>query len=92
MDGNPHPSNLFCFFREKRSWWKSEIYECYYSKYKSDLGRLHSIVEFIKKFFFAQLHVIEVGSPPAGNQPFPKKAVDVPYTAETANDFPVSMQ
>ncbi|KAK5978948.1 hypothetical protein GCK32_022573, partial [Trichostrongylus colubriformis] len=37
-------------------------------------------------------HVIEVGTPPAGNEPFPKKAADVPYTAETANDFPVSIQ
>ncbi|XGW13703.1 hypothetical protein V3C99_000207 [Haemonchus contortus] len=60
MDGNPHPSNLFCF------------------SVKNEAG--------------GKLHVIEVGSPPAGNQPFPKKAVDVPYTAETANDFPVSMQ
>ncbi|PAV87121.1 hypothetical protein WR25_08711 [Diploscapter pachys] len=39
-----------------------------------------------------KLHIIEVGNVPTGNQPFPKKNVDVPYTAETAADFPVSMQ
>ncbi|CAD6192939.1 unnamed protein product [Caenorhabditis auriculariae] len=39
-----------------------------------------------------KLHIIEVGQPPAGNQPFSKKNVEVPYTAETAADFPVSMQ
>lgn len=39
-----------------------------------------------------KLHIIEVGSPKQGNQPFQKKAVDVPYSADTAGDFPVSMQ
>ncbi|GMS88450.1 hypothetical protein PENTCL1PPCAC_10625, partial [Pristionchus entomophagus] len=39
-----------------------------------------------------KLHMIEVGAPAAGNQPYPKKSVDVPYSAELAADFPVSMQ
>lgn len=60
VDGNPHPSNLFCF------------------SVKTDNG--------------GKLHIIEVGTPPAGNTPFQKKNVDVPYTPDTAGDFPVSMQ
>lgn len=43
-------------------------------------------------FFFTQLHIIEVGTPPTGNQPFPKKAVDVFFPPEAQNDFPVAMQ
>ena len=39
-----------------------------------------------------QLHIIEVGQPAAGNQPFTKKAVDVYFPAEAASDFPVAMQ
>lgn len=39
-----------------------------------------------------KLHVIEVGQPPQGNQPFPKKAVDVFFPPEAQNDFPVAMQ
>ncbi|KAK7088574.1 clathrin heavy chain 1 [Littorina saxatilis] len=39
-----------------------------------------------------KLHVIEVGSPPTGNQPFTKKAVDVFFPVEAQNDFPVAMQ
>ncbi|KAI8442060.1 hypothetical protein MSG28_005699 [Choristoneura fumiferana] len=39
-----------------------------------------------------KLHVIEVGQTPAGNQPFPKKAVDVFFPTEAQNDFPVAMQ
>ncbi|XP_041347911.1 clathrin heavy chain 1 isoform X2 [Gigantopelta aegis] len=39
-----------------------------------------------------KLHVIEVGQPPEGNQPFPKKAVDVFFPVEAQNDFPVAMQ
>lgn len=40
----------------------------------------------------AKLHIIEVGNPPAKNQPFPKKAVDVFFPPEAGNDFPVAMQ
>lgn len=36
--------------------------------------------------------MIEVGSIPAGNQAFPKKAVDVFFPPEAQNDFPVAMQ
>ena len=39
-----------------------------------------------------KLHIIEVGSPAAGNQPFQKKAVDVFFPPEASNDFPVAMQ
>lgn len=39
-----------------------------------------------------KLHVIEVGQPPTGNQPFTKKAVDVFFPPEAQNDFPVAMQ
>ena len=39
-----------------------------------------------------KLHIIEVGQPAAGNQPYPKKAVDVFFPAEAPNDFPVAMQ
>ena len=38
------------------------------------------------------MHVIEVGTPPAGNQPFTKKAVEVLFPPEAQNDFPVAMQ
>jgi len=49
-------------------------------------------VLFIQLFFFFQFHIIEVGQPPAGNQPFPKRAVDVFFPPEAQNDFPVAMQ
>merc|ERR1712223_2126906 len=39
-----------------------------------------------------KLHIIEVGNPPSGNQPFQKKAVDVFFPPEARNDFPVAMQ
>lgn len=39
-----------------------------------------------------QLHIIEVGQPATGNQPFTKKAVDVFFPPEAQNDFPVAMQ
>lgn len=39
-----------------------------------------------------KLHIIEVGQPPQGNQPFAKKAVDVFYPPEAGSDFPVAMQ
>jgi len=43
-------------------------------------------------FLCFQLHIIEVGSPPQGNNPFSKKAVDVFFPPEAQNDFPVAMQ
>ncbi|XP_006150487.1 clathrin heavy chain 2 [Tupaia chinensis] len=39
-----------------------------------------------------KLHIIEVGQPAAGNQPFAKKAVDVFFPPEAQADFPVAMQ
>ncbi|KAL3315064.1 hypothetical protein Ciccas_006307 [Cichlidogyrus casuarinus] len=39
-----------------------------------------------------KLHIIEVGSPPAGNQPFAKKSLDAFFPPEGQNDFPVAMQ
>ncbi|KAG8038473.1 hypothetical protein G9C98_006169 [Cotesia typhae] len=60
MEGNPEPSNLFCFA--------------------------------VRTTQGAKLHIIEVGQSPAGNAPFPKKAVDVFFPAEASNDFPVAMQ
>lgn len=39
-----------------------------------------------------KLHIIEVGSPATGNQPFTKKAVDVYFPPEAQTDFPVAMQ
>ncbi|GAB5579287.1 clathrin heavy chain 2 isoform X1 [Prionailurus iriomotensis] len=41
---------------------------------------------------FYLLHIIEVGQPAAGNQPFVKKAVDVFFPPEAQTDFPVAMQ
>uniref|UniRef100_A0AAQ4S2B2 Clathrin heavy chain n=1 Tax=Gasterosteus aculeatus aculeatus TaxID=481459 RepID=A0AAQ4S2B2_GASAC len=39
-----------------------------------------------------KLHIIEVGQPATGNQPFAKKAVDVFFPPEAQTDFPVAMQ
>lgn len=39
-----------------------------------------------------QLHIIEVGSPATGNQPFTKKAVELFFPPEAQSDFPVAMQ
>lgn len=39
-----------------------------------------------------KLHIIEVGQPATGNQPFTKKNVDVFFPPEAQNDFPVAMQ
>lgn len=39
-----------------------------------------------------QLHIIEVGTAPQGNQAFQKKAVDVFFPPEAQTDFPVAMQ
>ncbi|XP_051759546.1 clathrin heavy chain 1 isoform X1 [Ctenopharyngodon idella] len=39
-----------------------------------------------------KLHIIEVGQPQTGNQPFTKKAVDVFFPPEAQTDFPVAMQ
>jgi clathrin heavy chain len=38
------------------------------------------------------LHIIEVGQPLVGNEPYSKKAVDVFFPPEARDDFPVAMQ
>ena len=38
------------------------------------------------------MHIIEVGTPAAGNQPFQKKAVEIFFSPEAQADFPVAMQ
>lgn len=48
--------------------------------------------QFLMWTSFLQLHIIEVGQPAAGNQPFAKKAVDVFFPPEAQTDFPVAMQ
>ena len=40
----------------------------------------------------AKFHVVEVGTTPAGNQPFTKKVSDLYFPPEAVNDFPVAMQ
>jgi clathrin heavy chain len=40
----------------------------------------------------AKMHIIEVGTPAAGNQPFQKKAVEIFFSPEAQADFPVAMQ
>jgi clathrin heavy chain len=40
----------------------------------------------------SKLHIIEVGAPPTGNQPFPKKAENIFFPPEADKDFPVAMQ
>lgn len=47
---------------------------------------------FLCLFSLLQLHIIEVGQPATGNQPFTKKAVDVFFPPEAQTDFPVAMQ
>lgn len=50
------------------------------------------VISVIVWAFIFQLHIIEVGQPAAGNQPFAKKAVDVFFPPEAQTDFPVAMQ
>jgi clathrin heavy chain len=38
------------------------------------------------------LHIIEVSTPPAGNQPFAKKQVEIQFAQEASADFPIAMQ
>ena len=39
-----------------------------------------------------RLQIVEVGSPPTGNNPFQQKAVDIFFPPEAQSDFPVAMQ
>ena len=79
MEGNPEFSTLFCFAVMRAAGGKvnsSSLQDC----------DVHLMI------FCAQLHIIEVGTPPTGNQPFVNKAVDVFFPSEAQNDFPVAMQ
>ncbi|VEL13569.1 unnamed protein product [Protopolystoma xenopodis] len=65
-----------------------------FAQYKAEGAQAHATL-----FCFAakvanscKLHIIEVGTPPPGNQPFQKKAIDVFFPPEAQNDFPVAMQ
>ncbi|KAI6241003.1 Clathrin heavy chain [Aphelenchoides fujianensis] len=40
----------------------------------------------------ARLHIIEVSTPPSGNQPFSKKQVEIQFSPDAAADFPIAMQ
>lgn len=39
-----------------------------------------------------KLHIVELGSPAAGNNAFAKKAIDIGFSPEFPQDFPVTMQ
>ncbi|KAI6215352.1 hypothetical protein M3Y94_00375700 [Aphelenchoides besseyi] len=60
VEGNPHPSNLFCFAARTAQ--------------------------------NSRLHIIEVSTPPAGNQQFTKKQVEIQFPQEANADFPIAMQ
>ena len=55
-------------------------------------GHVKLIFQYQRSANGGKLHIIEVGTPPTGNQPFQKKAVDVFFPPEAQNDFPVAMQ
>ena len=38
------------------------------------------------------MYVIEVGTPPSGNQPFPKRVEDIFFPPEADQDFPIALQ
>ncbi len=82
MEGNPADSTLFCFAQRSAQGGKLHIIEvpC------SHLLFLSCMCLF---FYFCSM---QVGTPPSGNQPFQKKAVDVFFPPEAQNDFPVAMQ
>lgn len=103
MEGNSEESTLFCFAVRGQAGGKvvemSNILSSFLCFY---IGNCFSYVVINWSFcvccylsnlsMFGQLHIIEVGTPPTGNQPFPKKAVDVFFPPEAQNDFPVAMQ
>lgn len=88
IEGNANPSTLFCFAVRSQAGGKVTT---------SSSTASPTIESSIKKwlhylFSLLQLHIIEVGQPAAGNQPFTKKAVDVFFPPEAQTDFPVAMQ
>lgn len=86
MEGNPELSTLFCFAVRTLHGGKvrTQSHDVF-PNFRLDNTVFHDALRF-------QLHIIEVGQPPSGNAPFPKKAVDVFFPAEAQNDFPVAMQ
>lgn len=94
MEGNTEESTLFCFAVRGQAGGKVR-----YTTFLSRSLRRSVLMEqcyltssVSHSLFCSQLHIIEVGTPPTGNQPFPKKAVDVFFPPEAQNDFPVAMQ
>lgn len=88
MEGNTNSSTLFCFAVRSQAGGKvttssSTASPTMESSIKKRLNCLFSLL---------QLHIIEVGQPATGNQPFTKKAVDVFFPPEAQTDFPVAMQ
>lgn len=63
-------------------------------RYKPEAGAVPTTLFCfaVKNAQGCKLHIIEVGQTPSGNQPFPKKAIDVYFPPEAQNDFPVAMQ
>lgn len=87
MEGNTEESTLFCFAVRGQAGGKvSQLVHI------QTLHRDSAALTLVSPECLLQLHIIEVGTPPTGNQPFPKKAVDVFFPPEAQNDFPVAMQ
>jgi clathrin heavy chain len=65
-----------------------------FSQFKMDgNGQTSNIFCFaVRGATASKLHIIEVGTPPTGNQPFPKKAENIFFPPEADKDFPVAMQ
>ena len=85
MEGNPEFSTLFCFAVRSAQGGKvsgSSVFVIWF----------HQHSHFFFFLLCLQMHIIEVGTPPTGNQPFVKKNVDVFFPPEAQNDFPVAMQ
>ena len=84
MQGNPEDSTLFSF-AVRNAAGQGKVQLC---------SLPHTCTNFTLSLSISlpQLHIIEVGSPPQGNQPFQKKAVDVFFPPEAQADFPVAMQ
>lgn len=89
MEGNASPSTLFCFAVRSQAGGKVTTFSS-----AASLTIESSIRKWLDRLFslLLQLHIIEVGQPATGNQPFTKKAVDVFFPPEAQTDFPVAMQ
>ena len=99
MEGNAEESTLFCFAVRGQAGGKvtDHLHDAWLTGIGSKGAWLHANQRLVALLMLVlslsnQLHIIEVGTPPTGNQPFPKKAVDVFFPPEAQNDFPVAMQ